>query len=173
MGATGACKNPPFSQRYAVRRPVNKIGLACVGGWVLVELLEDARTGLPAATERVQDQCRARCRRCRRRIEKGAARVEIRAFVRPGRRTLLLRCADCVDARFAAAVLAVHGRAERVPVEAALVGSAEAQRVQRAIDAASGGGGSMRKRCVCVFWAKIAPAAVLTPPPFSCGSSCE
>lgn len=47
---------------------------------------------------------RARCRRCRRRIEKGAARVEICAFVRPGRRTLLLRCADCVDARFAAAV---------------------------------------------------------------------
>ena len=46
-----------------------------------------------------------------------------------------------VDARFAAAVLAVHGRAERVPVEAALVGSAEALRVQRAIDAASGGGG--------------------------------
>ena len=84
---------------------------------------------------------RARCRRCRRRIEKGATRVEIRAFVRPGRRTLLLRCADCVDARFAAAVLAVHGRAERVPVEAALAGSAEAQRVQRAIDAASEGGG--------------------------------
>ena len=51
---------------------------------------------------------RARCRRCRRRIEKGATRVEIRAFVRPGRRTLLLRCADCVDARFAAAVLAVR-----------------------------------------------------------------
>ena len=74
---------------------------------------------------------RARCRRCRRRIEKGATRVEIRAFVRPGRRTLLLRCADCVDARFAAAV----------PVEAALVGTAEALRVQRAIDAASGGGG--------------------------------
>ena len=112
----------------------------------LVELLEDARTGLPAATEHVQDQYRAhtgraRCRRCRRRIEKGATRVEICAFVRPGRRTLLLRCADCVDARFAAAVLAVHGRAERVPVEAALVGSAEALRVQRAIDAASGGGG--------------------------------
>ena len=87
---------------------------------------------------------RARCRRCRCRIEKGATRVEIRAFVRPGRRTLLLRCADCVDARFAAAVLAVHGRAERVPVEAALAGSAEAQRVQRAIDAASedGGGGA-------------------------------
>ena len=84
---------------------------------------------------------RARCRRCRRRIEKGAARVEICAFVRPGRRTLLLRCADCVDARFAAAVLAVHGWAERVPVEAALAGSTEARRVQRAIDAASGGGG--------------------------------
>ena len=94
---------------------------------------------------------RARCRRCRRRIEKGATRVEICAFVRPSRRTLLLRCADCVEARFAAAVLAVHGRAERVPVEAALVGSAEAQRVQRAIDAASeGGGGWHEEKGVCV-----------------------
>ena len=94
---------------------------------------------------------RARCRRCRRRIEKGATRIEIRAFVRPGRRTLLLRCADCVDARFAAAVLAVHGRAERVPVEAALAGTAEAQRVQLAIDAASeGGGGWHEEKSVCV-----------------------
>ena len=84
---------------------------------------------------------RARCRRCRRRIEKGATRIEIRAFVRPGRRTLLLRCADCVDARFAAAVLAGHGRAERVPVEAGLVDSAEALRVRDAMAAACGGGG--------------------------------
>ena len=84
---------------------------------------------------------RARCRRCRRRIDKGVARIEIRAFVRPGRRTLLFRCADCLDARFVAAVLAVHGSVERVPVQSALVGSAEAQRVRDAIAAASGGGG--------------------------------
>ena len=83
---------------------------------------------------------RARCRRCRRRIEKGAARIEICAFVRPGRRALLLRCAACIDARFAAAVLAVHGSVERVPVEAGLVGTAEAQRVRDAIAAACGGG---------------------------------
>ncbi len=83
---------------------------------------------------------RARCRRCHRCIEKGATRIEICAFVRPGRRTLLLRCADCVEARFAAAVLAVHGWAERVPVEAALVGSAEAQRVRDALAAAGEGG---------------------------------
>ena len=89
---------------------------------------------------------RARCRRCRRRIEKGAARVEIRAFVRPGRRTLLFRCADCLDARFAAAVLAAHGSAERVPVEAGLVGSAGAQRVRDALAAAGEGGGG--GRCV-------------------------
>ena len=86
---------------------------------------------------------RARCRRCRRRIEKGAARVEICAFVRPGRHTLLFRCADCVDARFAAAVLAAHSSAERVPVEAGLVDSAEALRVRDAIAAASGGGGEV------------------------------
>ena len=84
---------------------------------------------------------RARCRRCGGRIDKGVVRIEICAFVRPGRHTLLFRCAACVDARFAAAVLAAHSSAERVPVEAALVGSAEAQRVRDAIDAASGEGG--------------------------------
>ena len=83
---------------------------------------------------------RARCRRCNSRIEKGTVHIEINAFVRPGRRTLLFRCADCVDAQFAAAVLAVHGHADRVPVEAGLVGSAEALRVRDAIAAASGGG---------------------------------
>ena len=89
----------------------------------------------------VAPTARARCRRCTRRIEKGATRIEICAFVRPGRRTLLFRCADCLDARFAAAVLAVHGSAERVPVQSALVGSAGAQRVRDALAAASGGGG--------------------------------
>ena len=84
---------------------------------------------------------RARCRHCRYHIKKGATRIEIYAFVRPNRRTLLLRCAACIDARFATAVLAVHGSAERVPVEAGLVDSVEALRVQDAIAAASGGGG--------------------------------
>ena len=83
---------------------------------------------------------RARCRRCRRCIEKGATRVEICAFVRPGRRTLLLRCADCVDARFAAAVLAVHVR-----------GACSARPMPRAVVV-----GSMKKKvCVCVFWAFV------------------
>ena len=84
---------------------------------------------------------RARCRRCHRQIGTGAVRIEIRAFVRPGRRTLLFRCADCLDARFAAAVLAAHSSAERVPAQSGLVGSAEAQRVRDALAAASGGGG--------------------------------
>ena len=40
------------------------------------------------------------------------------AFVRPGRSTLLYRCARpaCIDAAFASAVLAVYCTAERVPV---------------------------------------------------------
>ena len=86
---------------------------------------------------------RARCRRCGGRIDKGAVRIEICAFVRPGRRTLLFRCTACLDARFAAAVLAVHESAERVPVQAGLVGSAEAQRVRDALAAASEGGGGV------------------------------
>ena len=88
----------------------------------------------------VAPTARARCRCCARRIDKGAVRIEIHAFVRPGRRTLLFRCTACVDARFAAAVLAVHGRAERVSIEAGLVGSSEARRVRDALAAAGEGG---------------------------------
>jgi hypothetical protein len=56
---------------------------------------------------------RARCRRCRKPIAKGALRLRIVAFVCPGRTHAFFRC--CVDAKLAAAVLAVHGSAERVP----------------------------------------------------------
>ena len=35
--------------------------------------------------------------------------------VRPNRSTLLARCCHCIDARFARAVLAVYGTADRVP----------------------------------------------------------
>ena len=78
---------------------------------------------------------RARCRRCRAVIAKGETRLEVSAFVRPGRYSLLLRCTApaCIDAPLAAAILSVYKRAERVPVDAALEGSAEARRVVRAI----------------------------------------
>ena len=78
---------------------------------------------------------RARCRRCRAVIAKGETRLEVSAFVKPGRYTLLLRCTapSCMDAPLAAAILSVYKRAERVPVEAALDGSAEARRVVHTI----------------------------------------
>ena len=81
---------------------------------------------------------RARCRRCRAVIAKGETRLEVSAFVRPGRYSLLLRCTApaCIDAPLAAAILSVYKRAERVPVDAALEGSAEARRVVRAITSA-------------------------------------
>ena len=81
---------------------------------------------------------RARCRRCRAVIAKGETRLEVCAFVRPGRYTLLLRCTApaCIDAPLSAAILSVYKHAERVPVDAALEGSAEAQRVVRAISSA-------------------------------------
>ena len=56
---------------------------------------------------------RARCRRCRKPIPKGALRLRIVAFVCPGRTHAFFRC--CVDAKLAAAALAVYGSAERVP----------------------------------------------------------
>ena len=85
---------------------------------------------------------RGHCRRCRAVIAKGETRLEVSAFVRPGRYTLLLRCtaAACFDAALSAAILSVYKHADRVPVEAALDGSAEARRVQHTIAAASGGG---------------------------------
>ena len=60
---------------------------------------------------------RASCRRCRRAVGKGEVRIAITAFVRPGRSTLLYRCARpaCIDAAFASAVLAVYCTASRVP----------------------------------------------------------
>jgi len=66
----------------------------------------------------------------------GTTRVEVCAFVRPGRSTVLLRCAACIDARFATAVLAVYKRAGRVPAAAGLEGT-EASRVRRAITEAA------------------------------------
>ena len=81
---------------------------------------------------------RARCRRCRAVIVKGETRLEISAFVKPGRYTLLLRCTapSCIDARLSAAILSVYKHTERVPVDAALEGSAEAHRVIHAINCA-------------------------------------
>ena len=81
---------------------------------------------------------RGRCRRCRAVIPKGEARLEVCVFVRPGRYTLLLRCTApaCIDAPLSVAILSVYKHAERVPVDAALEGSAEAQRVVQAITSA-------------------------------------
>ena len=81
---------------------------------------------------------RARCRRCRVVIAKGETRLEVCAFVKPGRYTMLLRCTApaCIDAPLATAILSVYKHAERVPVESVLEGSAEANRVVRAITCA-------------------------------------
>jgi hypothetical protein len=51
----------------------------------------------------------ARCRGCKRRVEKGELRISIGAFVRPGRSRRLVRCCACIDAPFANAVLAGAG----------------------------------------------------------------
>ena len=81
---------------------------------------------------------RGRCRRCRAVIAKGETRLDVCAFVRPGRYTLLLRCTApaCIDAPLSAAILSVYKSADCVPVDATLEGSAEAQRVVHAITSA-------------------------------------
>ena len=62
---------------------------------------------------------RGRCRRCRKFIAKGETRLEVCAFVRPGRYTLLLCCTEavCINAPLSAAVLSVYKHADRVPIE--------------------------------------------------------
>ena len=60
----------------------------------------------------------ARCRGCKRRVEKGELRISIGAFVRPGRSRRLVRCCACIDTKFAHSVLAVYGAATRVPAGA-------------------------------------------------------
>ena len=65
---------------------------------------------------------RARCRACKGVIEKGDLRIMTLAAVSswpmPRRSVSLARHARCVTPAFAAAVLKVHGTAEKVPVVA-------------------------------------------------------
>ena len=63
---------------------------------------------------------RSSCRRCRLAIARGAPRLRIAVFVRPGRATSFFRCAapECLaDPRLAAAVGAACGRIERIHVQ--------------------------------------------------------
>ena len=77
---------------------------------------------------------RARCRRCKQPIPNGALRLRIVAFVCPGRSTAFFRC--CLDAKLAAAVLAVYGSAARVPC-APTVDAARADQMRNALSLAA------------------------------------
>ena len=63
---------------------------------------------------------RARCRGCKGAVEKGEARLVTHAFVRPGRTRDFVRHVGCVSAELLKAVIAAHGSAERVPVDASM-----------------------------------------------------
>ena len=78
---------------------------------------------------------RSRCRRCRTHIPKGALRLRVVAFVCPGRSTAFFRC--CLDAKLAAAVLAVYGSAERVPC-ASQVDAGRAAQMRASLQLAAG-----------------------------------
>ena len=83
---------------------------------------------------------RARCRRCKTRLEKGATRVATRAFVMPGRATTFVRCLPCValDRPFRDAVRGVCGGVESVPCDPG-VSAAEADRARAALAPAGEG----------------------------------
>ena len=77
---------------------------------------------------------RAKCRKCKQILAKGSPRITTTAFVMPGRSTVFARCAPrCVDAKFAAAVLAVYKSAARVPSDPTVAGDV-AKRVRSALE---------------------------------------
>ena len=59
---------------------------------------------------------RARCRTCKKSIEKGGVRLVALAFVSPGRSCKLAHHARCVIPKLAKAVLEVYGDVNRVPM---------------------------------------------------------
>ena len=76
---------------------------------------------------------RAKCRKCKGMIAKGSVRIATTAFVRPGRATVFVRHACCVDGSFARSVLSVYGSAARVKATSG-VSEAEALLVRAAIE---------------------------------------
>ena len=81
---------------------------------------------------------RAHCRGCKRLVERGELRFAITVFVRPNRSTCLVRCCQCVDAKFAKTVLSVYGTAARVPAETT-VPAPDAAMARGKLDAARSG----------------------------------
>lgn len=63
---------------------------------------------------------RARCRGCKRMVQKGETRLVTHAFVRPGRGTCFVRHVRCVTVALLREVLAAHGSVEHVPVGAGM-----------------------------------------------------
>ena len=63
---------------------------------------------------------RARCRGCKRAVEKGETRLVTNAFVRPGRGTRFVRHVRCVTVALLREVVAAHGSVEHVPVGAGM-----------------------------------------------------
>ena len=76
----------------------------------------------------VSPTSRARCKACKRLLNKGELRLEEFAFVMPGRRTVFVTHAACVTQVQAKNVLSVYGSADRVPAES----GADAESVREA-----------------------------------------
>ena len=79
---------------------------------------------------------RARCRgRCKQQIDKGEARLETCAFVRPGRRTVFVSHVHCISAALAREVLGLYGTVERVPISGGLRETAVESEVRALLEA--------------------------------------
>ena len=58
---------------------------------------------------------RARCRVCKRQMQKGCTRLVTTAYVKDNHTVRFTRCVPCIDARLASAVVNVYGSATRIP----------------------------------------------------------
>ena len=57
---------------------------------------------------------RARCRKCKRQVQKGSTRIVTTAFVKHNHTVRFTRCVLCIDAKLAAAIVNVYGSATRI-----------------------------------------------------------
>ena len=152
LGASGtpacrrkaACTSLVLHTRYPPRLSPQATVRVGAGLWRVVRQHADASSRMTFKTRpstyrlSLAPTGRACCRGCKRRVERGELRITITAFVRPGRSTCLVRCCECIDAKFARAVLNVYGTAARMPADAGVATAAadgvRAALAQRAAD---------------------------------------
>jgi hypothetical protein len=125
-GATPASTLPPLEPRGVVMLDRYTASAATRGAQSRGGTMKSSsfKTRPPTFSIGLAPTGRARCRGCKRVVEKGEARLVTHAFVRPGRSRDFVRHVGCVSPGLMRAVIAAHGSVERVPTEKGMDGDA-------------------------------------------------